>query len=93
MQRSVVDKRNILSAALCIFIGGLVTSVPALKTGWIGWAVISGLMVGSGLALAYLSLQWESKTKVNLAIGGMAGVTAAVGTAIALDAMQGSLTF
>lgn len=86
---STIPNLNIVSAALCIFTTGLATCVPAIKTGAIFWTVAAGIMVGFGLALAYLGAQWDQKTKVNLIIGVGAGLVSSGVVIATLISVQG----
>ncbi len=86
-----VTNKNILSAAASIITAGLATFVPAIKTGMEVWAVVAGLMVGGGLALAYLGAQWEVRTKVIVALATVTGVVASCAVSVAVLAIQGNL--
>lgn len=90
-EASNVTNKNILSAAASIVTAGLATLVPALKTGVEVWAVVAGLMIGGGLAVAYLGAQWEVRTRTSVWLAVGTGVAASCAVAAAVVAMQGNL--
>lgn len=83
---------NILSASACLSASGLFMYVPAITTGLPMWLVIaSGIMVGAGFGMAYLGLQWENKTSLNVALAVSAAILSAVSVTVSLLAIQGNL--
>lgn len=82
---------NILSAALCLFAGGICTCVPALKTGMPIWSALAGGMVGTSLGLTYLGMQWENKNLINTVLGVLVALISAVSVSVSLLAIQGNI--
>lgn len=82
---------NLLSAALCIIVGGLPSCVSSVKTGWPLFAILAGCMVGMGVGLAYLGARWDKKTTANTMWGLLAAVVVAGGVTATLMAVQGTL--
>ncbi|MFW0107540.1 hypothetical protein ACN08Z_00210 [Rothia sp. P7181] len=82
---------RILSLSIILSFNGLFLLIPSVKTGLPIIAVISGLMIGTGLGLCYLAVQWDKKTTTNIVLSVFIASSSTAVISLLFLATQGNL--